>query len=222
VEGLRSDACRHAVTEYLDGATLHELLAWAAGDGWTIPAVAGKRILMSLLDAAQHGLARSLSSAARRLCELPIATNDVFVTYDGRIKVLGFKAARSLEGEGSEPAVDALLSRHHTPGLSEVLTRFANLVPDREGAAPPGWVASREYANALGREGRTELARIMQKVNAVGRARLAGRLVREFGRWRSQRGREAASIQWKERTATGCLRRLTLEAELSHQYARSR
>lgn len=188
VEGIGKDACRYSVTEYLDGITLDELLAWAAARASSMPAVAVSRILLSLLDAVQQGQRGAPSEAGRRLCELPIAAHDVFVTYDGRVKLLGFKPIRRSSSAGAEPAVDALLSRHRAAGLRQLVTRHAQAAWASNLTALIGGVPAGARPLELQAYGRDELTRFMQGVHPVRRARLAGRLVAAFARWRAEPG----------------------------------
>jgi serine/threonine protein kinase len=189
VEGVGSDTCRYTVTEYLDGMTLHKLLDSVATEGWPLPAAAVTRILISLLDAVHHGQQAAPSQASRRLCELPIVASDVFVTHDGRVKVLGFKTERPLDGGGAQPAVDLLLSQGGTPRLAQLLACYACAARSRDRVASKGWGATRSPLPDPSCEGRVELAEIMKRVNSVGRARQAARLVAAFARWRGEHTR---------------------------------
>lgn len=188
VEGLGSGASRYAVTEYLEGATLHDLLVWTEARGHALPAAAVRWVLSSLLDAVGHGQRAAPAPVSRRLCERPIAAGDVFVTYDGRVKVLGFKPARGSAGAGTEPAVDALLSRHCAPDLMRLLVRGMCGSWDGDLSLLSRLASSQSPPSEALSDGRVELVRAMAGVHPVARARLAGRLVAAFARWRAEHG----------------------------------
>lgn len=175
----------YVVTEYLDGVTLRELLAWATAQRSVLPPLAVRRILTGLLDAVRHGQRVAPSDAGRAACEMPIAASDVFLTYDGRVKVLGFKGSRQRGAEDAEPAVDALLSRHCAPGLRELLDRYSRDAWGSDLDALISSVAPRVRPRDPGGEARVALRRVMASVEPVARARRAGRLVAAFARHRS-------------------------------------
>ena len=174
VEGIGSDDGCCAITQYLDGVTLSELLAWAAEGRRQIPETAVTCILTSMLEAVMHAQRGAPSRACGRLCNLPIAASDVFVTYAGRVQVLGFKPAHKWLGAGDEPAVDALVSAHAAPGLEQLLARCAS----------DGGCATANEPRDMRHDGLTAVARLMKGVRPVARARQAGRLVSAFALWR--------------------------------------
>jgi serine/threonine protein kinase len=186
------------VSEYLDGTSLASFLRWASWAGEHVPSTAVVRIILALLDAVSHAHARAESDASRALVNQPIATADVFITYDGSVKLLGFKNGcapiSSPSGEIEAIAIDALLSRRLTPELSAFLLRLSQStrVPMTE-----RWEESSELlhdwqCSDLGSDGRTELAASMSGMRPQARAEHAARLRAAFSRGRAEGAPAAA------------------------------
>jgi hypothetical protein len=138
------------------------------------------RVLLALIRAIAHGEARARSAADRQLVAQLIAAEDVFVTYDGTVKLLGFKSL--LRGTGSqapglesEPpgvtaraAVDALLSEHFTPELGAVLAAANDgRVRQLDRLFHVGRALSRWQREQLGSDGSAELATLIQALFPV-------------------------------------------------------
>jgi hypothetical protein len=168
------------VNEYLEGTTLASLLAWITSARVRMPNAAVARVLLALVAAVDHALGCSSgsaqglagSAAARALIQQPILAEDVYVTHDGSVKLLGFKsrigsAFRSGKADGlsSAPAVDALLSQHLTPELGAVLAEASASTRASGGGSR---ARSHRFAEALeqwqadnGSDGAAELACLM-------------------------------------------------------------
>lgn len=185
---------RHfVVTEYLDGITLSRLLRWSSLANERLAEPAVTRILLAILAALEHAERLAESAEARALVRQPIAADDVFITYDGSIKLLGFKASgptRELrvvpdaadDRARAQPAIDALLSSQLTPALGQVLARMAS-----PPSVPPGerlWqirqVLESWQDQSPGGDGRAALAATMSRVWPEARARQLARLEAAF------------------------------------------
>lgn len=176
-------AGRHfIVSEYLEGRTLRRLLRWLSVRSETLPDAAVARILLGLFSAVEHANQWARTAPARALVHRPIDASDVFITYAGEVKVLGFKPPRAgnaaLDGEpAAEPrvelaAVDELLSTQRSPALGAALARIGNRV---SAASLIGlWQVARMLKdwqqNELGSDGLAELAGVMAKVQPEARA----------------------------------------------------
>jgi len=114
------------------------LLRWLAARDEKLPDAAVTRILLGLFAAVEHANHWARSPQARALVHQPIDAADVFISYAGEVKVLGFKPARARDatalGEPAavppvEPAaVDELLSTQRSPELGAALARIGNRV----------------------------------------------------------------------------------------------
>ena len=92
------------VSELLEGQTLRDRMVDAAGSGGRIPAPEAADIVTSVADA--------LGAAHRRgIVHRDIKPENIFLTTDGRIKVLDFGIAKLLDGEsaGSGTVVGAMI-----------------------------------------------------------------------------------------------------------------
>jgi protein kinase-like protein len=180
------------VSEYLDGASLATFSRWASWAGEHVPNAAVARILLAILDAVRHAHALADSDASRSLVNQPVLSADVFITYDGCVKLLGLKsrpAASRGSGDEVEPiAIDALLSRHLTPELSATLARLSE-ASDAPGVDPLEQMSEvlRNWQDGeLGSDGRAEIASIMSGMLPQARAEQAARLRAAFARGRAE------------------------------------
>jgi hypothetical protein len=170
------------ISEYLEGTTLRRLLRWLAARGQKLPDAAVARILLGLFAAVEHANHWARTPQVRALVHQPIDAADVFITYAGEVKVLGFKPARArdaaLDGEPSaqpgveRAAVDDLLSTQQSPGLSAALARIGNRLST---ASLIGlWQVARMLrdwqSSELGSDGLAELREVMGSVQPEARA----------------------------------------------------
>jgi hypothetical protein len=185
-----SDADRpFIVSEYLEGTTLHALLRRARVARARVPSSVVTRLLLAIVRAVSHAERRVATPVTRRLVQQVVAAEDVFVTFDGAVKLLGFKGRLDLDGRpdgverrlerrgraapakprgASQPAaIDALLSEHLTPALNEVLAEACRPpAGDPEGRRLPGLRRverglERWQSDVVGSDGRAELAALM-------------------------------------------------------------
>lgn len=189
--GVGYEAERHfVVSEYLEGTTLRRLLRWLSERGQKLPNAAVARILLAIFAAVEHADRAAETPEARAIVHQPIGAEDVFVTYDGAVKLLGFKseparvAAAGGAPSASPAAVDDLLSNQQSPELATVLARIGKRVPS---AAVVGlWQIARMLqlwlADELGSDGRAELATVMAGVLPEGRAQRRAQLATACGR----------------------------------------
>jgi serine/threonine protein kinase len=182
------------VTEYLDGTTLRTFLRWVAWSGVILSNAAVARILLAVVDAVSHAHGLTRSEADAELVNQPIATTDVFITYDGAVKLLGFKEPRASSAgplDEIEPvAIDALLSRHLRPELSLVLIRLSKATRTRSvdrlwqiGQGLHSW-----QSIELASDGQTEIASIMSGLLPHARLKQTARLHAALARLRAERG----------------------------------
>jgi hypothetical protein len=189
------EAGRHfQVSEYLDGTTLRTFLRWVAWSGAILSNAAVARILLAVVDAVGHAHLLTRSEADGAFVNQPIATTDVFITYDGAVKLLGFKGNRASSSgpiDEIEPvAIDALLSRHLSPELSRVLIRLSKATRARSvdrlwqiGQGLHSW-----QSVELASDGQTELATIMSGVLPHARLKQTARIHAALARLRAERG----------------------------------
>jgi hypothetical protein len=161
------------VSEYLEGTTLRALLLRVSVARARVAAAAVGRLLLGIVRAVCHAEERAASPAALRLVKRTIAADDVFVTFDGAVKLLGFKAGPGAERSfrDSEPqrhdssahaAIDALLSEHLTPELRRVLAAGSrSRGRARHGLPRVARALQRWQVEVLGSDGRAELAALM-------------------------------------------------------------
>jgi hypothetical protein len=205
--GIGLEAGRYfAVQEYLEGATLDALLRSCAATQAQLPHAAVVRILLSILDAVKY--ADLMASAgqpdfagtSRALARAFLAVDDVFITCDGHVKLLGFKGTHARPCPTQAPAIDALLQQQLTPELRRAFPRLARAAND--GVADPteeirrvlcsgspiagSPIAGSPIAGSpAGQEdGRAELTMAMRQVLRKERAQQALRLAKEFARLR--------------------------------------
>ncbi len=206
-----------AVSEYLEGTTLSTLLSWAALADQRLPDAALLRILLALVDAVEHANRVTESETEQLLVNQAVAAADVFVTYDGKVKILGFKSSLRHDGTprptGDAAAIDALLSTQLTPKLGAVL---AGLTAD---GAPPGerlvrlrGALHQWQTQALGSDGREDLQTIMSgvlpgarvKQRAILQKALEDALRERPQTARNSQVRDQAPVSgYRERTAAG-------------------
>jgi hypothetical protein len=170
------------VSEYLEGTTLRRLLRWLVARDQKLPDAAVTRVLLGLFAAVEHANHWARTPQARALVHQPIDASDVFISYAGEVKILGFKPPRARDaGARGEPAVepsvepaavDELLSTQRSPALGAALARIGNRV---SAASLIGlWQVARMLKdwqrNELRSNGLTELADVMANVQPEGRA----------------------------------------------------
>jgi hypothetical protein len=181
------------INEYLDGAPLQACLQGLATARHRMPDAVVARILRAMVDAVVHAQRRAQSLASLALGLGAVAADDVFLCYDGRVKLLGFKRHVDLlePRTVTSMAIDALFEPHVTPGMRISLRRIAIQ------AQPDGSELGRAVRDILGRpcredplgDGRVELERVMRQVERLTRARQALRLASAFARLDNQRAR---------------------------------
>jgi hypothetical protein len=118
-----------SISEYVEGATLQACLEWAAATRTRLGNPVVARILLGILDAVKHAGLVAQSGLSQRLARSPVAVDDVFISYDGQIKLLGFKGAHG-GAKRARNAIDALLEQQLTPELRRVLPRLIRAVDD--------------------------------------------------------------------------------------------
>jgi hypothetical protein len=171
--GVREE--RHfIVKQYLEGATLQALLRWAELGGVRLAGAVVARVLAALVALVDHAERLSHNVAARLLSRQPIAVDDVFITRDGNVQVLGLKmpfgegTSRSFRTATSVPAaIDELLAGHLSPELGVVLARASRSSASvraferlrHMGEALRGW-----QVRAFGSDGRAELAGVLAQM----------------------------------------------------------
>jgi protein tyrosine kinase len=188
---------RHfVVNEYFEGTTLRTLLRYVALARAHVPDAAVVRVLLALVAAVDHAGGVSASARARSSSRQAIAADDVFITYDGKVKLLGFKgqlaAGQGWNGArvGADNAVDALLSAHLTPALAAILVRAAgNGVRPRDGLWRVGQALQDWQTEELGTDGRSELVTLMSLIPTAVRLESRARLEAAFENARRARQR---------------------------------
>jgi hypothetical protein len=172
------------VQEYLEGATLRATLGSAVAQGLRLPNPVLARILLAILQAVVHAEGNAPSELCRSLVRAPVGAEDVFLTQDGQVKVLGFKRTAA----SASSAIDALFEQQWTPELGTMLESL----PCRGDLSAREWSESvvqalrRWQAERLGSDGRAELTRWLRNVQRQERAQQAMRLVAEFSRLRGR------------------------------------
>lgn len=206
------------VSEYLEGVTLPQLLAWARATRTHFTNAVVARILLAIIDAVKHAESVATSDAALELIRGPVAAEDVLVTYDGQVKVLGFKSSHarvdSFESAPRAVAIDVLLQQHMTPELRRSL-RSLSL------QAEPGADHWQEIRKALyfwrdeesATDGRNELRRVLRRVMQRERARSALKLATAFAQLRAPQLRAAARAAADEAPQSGVRRIDTVAIE---------
>jgi serine/threonine protein kinase len=155
------DAGRYfLVNEHLEGVTLDALLAWTTWAGVKMADAAVARVLLALVAAVEHAQGLAGSVSARSLIHQPISAADVYVTYDGSVKLLGFKNRAGGKVEASVPAVDALLSQHLTHEVGMVLAQASAAVGNS--ASSVNSASSASSANSSSESGSARIRRFAQ------------------------------------------------------------
>lgn len=184
--GIGLEAGRYfMIQEYLEGATLEALLQSCSTAQTQLPHAAVVRILLSILDAVKYADRMAGSGQHQALPRAFLAVDDVFITCDGQVKLLGFKSSHARSCPTQAPAIDALLQQQLTPELRRALPRLARAAND--GVADPMEEIRRVLCagGALKQEeGRAELNLAMRQVLRKERAQQALRLAKEFARLR--------------------------------------
>ena len=182
------------VSDYLDGIPLDVLLRAAALRGARLSNAVVARILLAIVNAVDYADQIAPSPAARALVHQTVTIEDVFLTLDGDVKLLGFKGGRLGAAVSSEAAaIDALLSGHLTRELALVLHHAVRPAPGGADAAAAG--AGERYAQIRGAlqqwqarsvraQGRAETARAV-------RAALTQEMVERRARIAAARAAEA-------------------------------
>jgi hypothetical protein len=182
------------VSEYLEGATLRSLLGRSRVAGARLPDAAVARVLVALAQAVAHAERKASSVLAKVLVNQVVAADDVFVTFEGDVKLLGFKghlgSAGALQASSeaddrdasSYAAVDALLSEHLSPALGAVLARARRPagVQQLNGLVHLGRSIAAWQKRALGSDGRAELAALMATTFPAARQEQSERLGARF------------------------------------------
>jgi hypothetical protein len=178
---------RHFIVKrYLEGTTLQALLRWAELAGVRLANAAVARVLAALVGVVDHAERLSQNVAARMLSRQPIGVDDVFITDDGGVRVLGLKMPFGQRSEAGwstatsiSPAIDELLSGHLTPELGAVLaqaSRSSAKVRAFERLRYMGDVLRRWQSRVIGSDGEAELAEVMAQMPATPRLELRARL----------------------------------------------
>jgi hypothetical protein len=160
------------VSEYLEGTTLERLLRWLESRGQKLPNAGLARILLGMFAAVEHADRWVRAADVRALVHQPITSDDIFITYEGDVRLLGFKPMRPRQAAGSDgtvgvrPAVDDLLQSQRSPELGALLARIGKRV---SAASVLGlWQIARALhdwqADELQSDGRGELASAMSGV----------------------------------------------------------
>jgi hypothetical protein len=176
------------INEYVEGATLAACLDGAARARARLPSAAVAHILLAILDAVKHARREAQSPLSRLLVHTPVAAEDVFITYDGQVKLLGFKSAQRRSPDDASRdrplAVDLLLERQRSTELDACLRGLS--VEGRTFESDPGdkirHALQRARGEAAGGDGRAPLARLMRNVLRQEHARRALRLVAAFSK----------------------------------------
>jgi serine/threonine protein kinase len=194
--GLESG--RHfSVSEYLEGMTLRAVLRRANVASSPLGNAAVARVLLALIQALVYAEGQAASAPVKLLVHHLVAAEDVFVTYDGAVKLLGFKsrlssqdrcvdAASAEDGRAERydataaAAVNALLSEHSTAELRAILATVKEMdIQPRDRPQKMGQALSKWQREQLRSDGRAELAAVMGKL--FPRARLEQRAWLEAG-----------------------------------------
>jgi hypothetical protein len=185
------------VSEYVEGTTLRALLRRLSVARARVATAVVTRLLLGVVRAVSHAERQAASPAAKWLVQQTVAADDVFVTFDGAVKLLGFKgrlasAERTPEASVAPPgpnapaAIDALLSEHLTAALKEVLVA---------GCQQPGLHRLRGIEQGLerwqdevlGSDGRAELAAVMGAMFPSARLEHRAQLEARLEQWLSAR-----------------------------------
>jgi hypothetical protein len=185
------------VSEYIEGTTLRALLRRVNVARARVATSVVTRLLLGVVRAVNHAGRQAASPAAQRLVQQTVAADDVFVTFDGAVKLLGFKGRLASaehgpsggeapgEGANAPAAIDALLSEHLTAALREVLA--AGCQPPepsrRHGLRCIEQGLERWQSEVLGSDGRAELAALMGAMFPSARLELRAQLEARLEQW---------------------------------------
>ena len=96
---IGSDGSRHFIAmEFLDGQSLNRLLSRVRRSGTPLPLHYHLLILVHLLDGLQYAHAvTDFDGAPLKLVHRDVSPQNVFITYDGQVKLLDFGIAKALD-----------------------------------------------------------------------------------------------------------------------------
>jgi hypothetical protein len=151
-----------------------------------LPNAAVVRILLSILEAVKYADLMAGTGQHQPLPRAFLAVDDVFITCDGQVKLLGFKSTHARPCPTQAPAIDALLQQQLTPELRRALPRLARAANDvvADPTEEIRRVLCAESVAATQGKGRAELKQAMHQVRRKERAQQALRLAKEFARLR--------------------------------------
>ena len=188
------------VNEHLEGMTLGALLRRARVARAKVQAPALARILLAIVRAVCHAQRQIATSAEKALVAQTIAADDVFVTFDGAVKLLGFKgrlasvqpgaprAATAPLAPNAAAAIDALLADHLTPELGRVLEAACrNGTRGLYGLSRIGAELGRWQSEVLVSDGRAELASLLEDMFPSARLEQRAQLEVMLDQWMNAR-----------------------------------
>jgi hypothetical protein len=189
------------VSEYMEGTTLRALLRRVSVARARMATAVVARLLLGVVRAVSHAERRAASPAVRLLVRQAVSADDVWVTFDGAVKLLGFKGrlagagrrpvereAAHAEGSNAPAAIDALLSEHLTAALREVLALGCqHRAPGLQGLRRIEQGLERWQSEVLGSDGRAELAALMGLMFPSARLELRAQLEARLEQWLSAR-----------------------------------
>ena len=212
--GIGLEAGRYfLINEFLEGATLQACLDWSAATRARLGNIVVAHLLLAIMEAVKHANAVARSGQSQALVCAPVAADDVFITYDGQVKLLGFKSThgRSAAGAASrQTAIDALLEQQLTRELRRVLSRLARAANDT--ASDPAQEIRSAFCPAgaePGSVGRSELSKVMRHVLRNERALQALRLAKAFAQLRGPVRRSSALTGEEEAPPLSGFRRIS-------------
>src|SRR4051812_9855611 len=92
--GIGLEAGRYfLINEFLEGATLQACLGWSVATRTRLGNLVVAHVLLAIMGAVKHASAVARSEQSQALVCAPVAADDVFITYDGQVKLLGFKSS---------------------------------------------------------------------------------------------------------------------------------
>lgn len=175
------------VSAYVEGVPLPVLLERARRAPRGLPSAALLRITVAALRAMEHASRAAPSEGARALVQRPVLARDVFITYDGGVKLLGFKAPLAAPGAATTRSAPeelaALPALAATPLEPELAAQLATLAAAAATSGAVGLEAALGTLSARQRalgDGRAELAGFMEQHLGEPRARQASRLLSAF------------------------------------------
>jgi hypothetical protein len=212
--GIGLEAGRYfLINEFLEGATLQACLEWSVATRTRLGNLVVAHVLLAIMGAVKHASAVARSEQSQALVCAPVAADDVFITYDGQVKLLGFKSSHgrsAAAGTASrQTAVDVLLEQQLTRELRRVLSRLAQAANDT--APDPAEEFRSAFCPAgaeLGSAGRAELSNVMRQVLRQERALQALRLAKAFAQLRGPVRRSSVLTGEEEAPPLSGLRRI--------------